>query len=153
VSSSYRFSDAFIVRLTGRALTAVGLLVLVVAAVSLALSLPSVVLRSAVVIALVTWVGLLVALAVLRRNVVVRLDALGYHVRHVRAAGVRDGRWKDVEDAAATTVGGHRCVSLRLRDGRTTTIPVDLLSGDSEAFVRDLRQHLDDGHGYRPLSA
>ena len=40
---------------------------------------------------------------------------------------------------------------LRLRDGRTTTIPVDVLAGSSDAFVKDLQQHLNRGHGYRRL--
>jgi hypothetical protein len=82
---------------------------------------------------------------------VVRLDEVGYRVRHVRGAGVRDARWKDVEDVTATNVEGQRCVSLRLRDGRTTTIPVDLLKADVGAFVQDLQRHLNQGHGYRPL--
>ena len=40
---------------------------------------------------------------------------------------------------------------LRLRNGGTTTIPVDVLAGDREAFVRDLQRHLTDGQGLRPL--
>ena len=51
----------------------------------------------------------------------------------------------------APTVEGTRCVVLRLRDGRTTTIPVDVLVGSADAFVRDLQEHLNRGHGYRPL--
>ena len=64
---------------------------------------------------------------------------------------MREARWKDVEDATAPTVLNNRCVRLRLRDGRTTTIPVDVLQGSADAFVRDLQQHLDEGRGYRPL--
>ena len=82
---------------------------------------------------------------------VVRLDEGGYRVRSVRGAGVREARWKDVEDVTAPTVRGQRCVVLRLRDGRTTTIPVDVLAGSPDAFVRDLQEHLDAGHGYRRL--
>ena len=62
-------------------------------------------------------------------------------------------RWKDVEDVTAPTVEGQRCVVLRLRDGRTTTIPVDVLAGAADAFVQDLQQHLDRGHGYRPAAS
>jgi hypothetical protein len=64
---------------------------------------------------------------------------------------VRQGRWKDVEDMLATTVAGDRVVVLRRRDGRTTTIPVGILAGSPDDFVRDLQQHLDRGHGYRPI--
>jgi hypothetical protein len=50
-----------------------------------------------------------------------------------------------------TTVAGARCVVLRLRDGRSTTIPVDVLAGDREEFVRTLQRLLDGGHGLRRL--
>jgi hypothetical protein len=153
VSSSYRFSRAFIVRLTGTTLVAIGALLVLVAVLVVVLSLSSAVLTSAVLAALVAWVGVLAAMAVLRTRAVVRFDEVGYRVSLVRGAGVRDARWKDVEDARASTVAGHRCVALRLRDGRLTTIPVDVLAGDPDTFVRDLQRHLNRGHGYRPLRA
>ena len=78
-------------------------------------------------------------------------DETGYQVRYVRGAGVRQARWVEVEDAAAATVAGERCVVLRLRDGRTTTVPVGVLAGRPDAFVDDLREHLNGGHGYRPV--
>jgi hypothetical protein len=86
-----------------------------------------------------------------RRAAVVRLDEVGYQVQWVRGAGVTRGHWKDVEDVLATTVGGDRCVVLRRRDGTSTTIPVGILAGSADDFVRDLQQHLNRGHGYRPL--
>ena len=79
-------------------------------------------------VALVAWLAVLGGVAVLRRREVVRFDDVGYRVRHIRGAGVREARWKDVEDATAPTVLNDRCVLLRLRDGRTTTIPVDVLA-------------------------
>lgn len=151
VSSSYRFAGPFIVRLMGVGLAVVGVLVLVLAAVVVVASLPASVLTGGLLVALVAWLLVLVGLAGLRRRVVVRLEEAGYRVRSIRGAGVREARWKDVEDATAPTVEGQRCVVLRLRDGRTTTIPVDVLAGSSEAFVQDLQQHLNQGHGYRRL--
>lgn len=151
VSSSYRFAGPFIVRLMGSSLAAVGVLVLVFSGVVVAASLPSAFLTAGLAVALVVWLIVLVGFVGLRRRVVVRLDDTGYRVRHIRGTGVREARWKDVEDATAPTVEGERCVVLRLRDGRTTTIPVDVLVGSAEAFVRDLHRHLDRGHGYRPL--
>jgi hypothetical protein len=84
-----------------------------------------------------------------RRTYVVRTDADGYRVRLVRGAGVKAARWLDVEDVVATHVAGARCVQLRLRDGGTTTIPVDVLAMDGDDFVRQLQNRLDHGHGYR----
>ena len=139
MTSSYRFAGPFIVRLMGVALATVGVLVLALAGVVALASLPAGVLTAGLAVGLGVWLVVLGALTVLRRRVVVRLDETGYQVRYVRGAGVRAARWKDVEDAIAPTVEGDRCVVLRLRDGRTTTIPVDVLVGRAEAFVRDLQ--------------
>ena len=151
MTSSYRFAPPFIVRMTGVALVAVGVLVLVLAGLVAALSLPEAVLSAGLLVAVVLCLVVLAGLAALRRRDVVRFDETGYRVRYVRGAGVRQAPWKDVEDVTAPTVEGQRCVVLRLRDGRTTTMPVDVLAGSADAFVRDLQQHLNRGHGYRRL--
>jgi hypothetical protein len=151
VTSHYRFAGPVVVRLAGSAVAAVGLVV-VVTSVLLATAFRGHglgVLPAVVLVVLLLAGGLLLAV---RQAVVVTLAAEGYRVRHVRGAGVREARWTDVEDVAATTVGGARCVVLRLRDGRSTTVPVDVLAGNRDDFVRDLQQHLNTGHGYRPLS-
>jgi hypothetical protein len=80
--------------------------------------------------------------ALVRRWYVVRLDDVGYTVRFVRGAGARAARWDDVQDVVTATVAGARCVVVRLRDGRSTTIPVDLIEGDSEEFVRAVGRRL-----------
>ena len=82
---------------------------------------------------------------------VARLTAEGYRIQWVRGVGTASGRWKDVEDAVTTTVADSPVVVLRLRDGRTTTIPVEMLAADREAFVRDVQAHLQRGHGLRKL--
>lgn len=149
MSTEYRLARPVVVRLMGTALVLGGLLVLLVAVGAAVWQWPGAVLSTAVVLAAagVVAVGLVLA----RRSTVVRFDDTGYVVRWVRGAGVRAGRWKEVEDAVATTVHGTRCVVLRRRDGSTTTIPVQLLDRDDDAFVRDLQAHLDRGHGYRRL--
>jgi hypothetical protein len=148
--SDYRLSGPFAVRMLGIAMALGGCLVLVAAALVVLLSWPAAVLSVVLVVAVV---GLLVAgLALTRRATVVRFDETGYNVRFVRGAGVRSGRWMDVEDVVATTLEGTRCVVLRRRDGRTTTIPVDILAAPADDFVRDLQRHLNRGHGYRPVA-
>lgn len=149
VPSDYRLSAPVTVRILGAALVAAGLVVGVVAVLAVLLDWAGAV---TLVVAVTLWVAVAVlALLLLRLAPVVRLDDLGYRVRWVRGAGVREGRWKDVEDVVATTIEGARCVVLRHRDGRTSTVPVDLLPGSAESFVEDLRAHLNRGHGYRPL--
>ena len=72
--------------------------------------------------------------AFLRRTPVVHLDEAGYRVRLIRGAGVREARWKEVEDAVTATARDLPCVVLRLTDGRTTTIPVEALAADRDDF-------------------
>ncbi len=73
---------------------------------------------------------------------VVRLTASGYQVRLIRGAGAQQARWIEVEDAVATQPQDVPCVVLRLKDGRSTTIPVELLAADKDDFARDVRDHL-----------
>ncbi len=149
VTSSYRFSGPFVVRLMGVGIVVLGLLVLVLAALVGLLSLPGAVLTMGVVLALVAVVVL--GLVARRRAVVVHFDDAGYRIRHVRGVGVRQAHWKQVEDVSAATVAGERCVLMRLKDGRTSTVPVGVLAARSEDFVADLQRHLNRGHGYRPV--
>jgi hypothetical protein len=149
VLSRYRFSGPFVVRLLGLALTGLGVLVVGFVTLVALLHPPTVVLATVVVAAVVVVVAL--GLLAMRRPVVVSFDERGYQVRWVRGAGVRQAEWRQVEDVVATELGGERCVVLRLRDGRTTTVPVGILAGRPDDFVRDLQRHLNSGHGYRTV--
>ena len=148
--SDYRFAQPLLVRMMGEVLAALGVLVLLLAVLVAALDLPGTVLTVGVVTAVV--VVLAVGYVLTRRTSLVPFDETGYRVRLLRGAGVKQARWKDVEDAVAAEVSGHRCVVLRLRDGRSTTLPVEVLDATPEAFVTDLRAHLDKGHGYRRIN-
>lgn len=150
MASEYRFSQPLVVRFMGGFLAAVGIFVFVVAILVSLFSLPGLVLLAGVVLALVAI--FVMGFVLTRRATVVRLGDAGYQVHFVRGAGVKQARWTDVEDVVATTVAGERCVVLRLRDGRTTTVPVSVLAVDPDDFVRDLQAHLNRGHGYRRIS-
>ena len=91
--------------------------------------------------------GLLLGL----RHWVVRLDQHGYRVRGLRP-GVRAARWTDVLDLQAVNATGNRCVVLRLRDGRTTVLPVDAIEGGPVRLTELLTAHLERSHGYRRLT-
>ena len=150
VSSDYRFSRALLLRSFGLLLAALGVLLFLLTVVVAVLDLSVSVLTGGVVITVVGVVA--AALLASRMRTVVVFDDTGYEVRWLRGAGVKQGRWREVEDAVTATVAGHDCVVLRRRDGGTTTIPVDVLDGDPERLLRDLSDHLDRGHGYRRLS-
>lgn len=148
--SDYRLSQAVVVRMMGALLVVLGVVVLLMTLGVGLLDVPTVVLSVGIVLVALL---LLAGGFVLTRGVtLVRLDDAGYRVRFVRGAGVQQARWTDVEDVVATNVAGERCVVLRLRDGRTTTLPVRLLRTSPEAFVKDLQGHLNRGHGYRRIN-
>jgi hypothetical protein len=150
VPSDYRLSQPVVVRMMGALLVLLGVVVLLMTLGVGVLGVPTVVLSVGIV--LVALLLLAAALVLTRGVTLVRLDDAGYRVRLVRGAGVQQARWTDVEDVVATTVVGERCVVLRLRDGRTTTIPMRLLRTSPEAFVKDLQGHLNRGHGYRRIN-
>ena len=133
----------------GVVLIGVGALVCVATVLIAVLRLPLAVLTVVVVVALLAV--LVGGFLLTRRSFVVRLSEEGFRVRFVRGAGVKQGRWLDVVDAVTAEVAGSPCVVLRRRDGRSTTIPVEMLAGDRDTFVRDVQEHLQHGHGLRRL--
>jgi hypothetical protein len=147
--TDYSLAPALRSRVMGAALVVLGVVLGAATLVVMSTGAPLDILTGLVVLALVGIFAL--GYLLVRRWYVVRLDTDGYRVRFVRGAGVRAARWTDVKDVQTSTVAGARCVVLRLRDGRSTTVPVDVLEGDREQFVRTLSAHLDQGHGYRPL--
>lgn len=149
MSSGYRLAPALAARLLGLVLVALALLVFVVTVLTALLEWPVAVLL-AIGAAGVVAVGV-AGYAVTRRIDVVTFDDRGYRVRLVRGAGVTSATWSDVEDAVTADVRGIDCVVLRLKDGRTTSIPVAAVAADRNAFVTDLREHLRRGEGLRPL--
>jgi hypothetical protein len=140
MSSDYRLAPAIAARLMGVFLVGVALLVLATRVVVALIDAPPIVLLVVAVLGVASVVG--AGYLLNRRAYVVRLDAAGYRVRLVRGAGVREARWVEVEEAVTGSPRGLPCVILRLRDGRSTTIPVQALAGEPEAFVRDVRAHL-----------
>ena len=148
-TTAYAVDRALLVRAMGLLLLLTGGTVFVVAVLTVVAHVPGLVLTAVVVVAaLVVLAG---AFVLGRLRTLVRFDADGYQVRSLRGAGVKQARWRDVEDAVTATAGGQDAVVLRLRDGRTTTIPVGVLEGSAQAFVDDLRSRLDRGRGYRRL--
>ena len=149
MTSDYRFSTALVVRAMGGLLALLGVLLVLVGVLVSAFDLPVGVLTVAVVLAvLVVVVG---GFLLTRLTSLVHFDEAGYQVRWLRGAGVKQARWKEIEDVVTATVSGHDCVVLRLRDGRTTTIPVKVLDTTPSTFIEDLSSRLDSGHGYRRL--
>jgi hypothetical protein len=145
----HRLAPAVAARLVGVLLCAVAVLILLstlaIAIVDLHTAFLLVPVALTVALLAATW------WAWRQKGWVARFTTEGYRIQWVRGVGASSGRWKDVEDAVTTTVVDSPVVVLRLRDGRTTTIPVEMLATDREAFVRDVQAHLQRGHGLRKL--
>lgn len=144
----YRLAPQVRVRFIGLYLVVLAILVFVLTVVLVAADLtPDIMLAVAIV-------GLL-GLGVLgwwinRRAWVLKTTEDGYEVRLVRSAGTKVGRWAAVEDAVTASPHGIDCVVLRLSDGGTTTIPVQLLATNQEEFVRELQGYLQRGQLRKP---
>lgn len=145
----FALAPALRFRLLGTGLVATGTVVVLGAGLAWMTGMPATVVSGLVVLALVGVLVLGLLLGV--RHWVLRLDGHGYRVRGLRSAEAKSARWTDVLDVQATTVAGHRCVVLRLRDGRTTTLPADAIEGGATKLAETLAAHLDRGHGYRRL--
>ena len=145
----YRLARSVIARLAG--LGVIGLAVLVFVA-TLLVALTDLAPDVLVAIAVAGLVVLGVAVWWLTSKAyVVRATVDGYRIGVIRATGVREARWNQVEDAVTATIRGMPCVVLRLKAGATTTIPVTVLAIDRERFVRELQEHLQRGHRLRQV--
>jgi hypothetical protein len=139
-ASDYRLAPLLIARFVGLYLVLLAVVVFAATIVVAAADLPTLVL---VVLLVLGLAGLFAMAWVLRSRVtVVHLDETGYRVAMVRGAGVKEARWAEVEEAVTASPRGFPCVVIRLRDGGTTTIPVQALAGDPDAFARDVRDRL-----------
>ena len=145
----YRLAPAVVARFLGLALVALALVLFVGTAVVALAGLPLDLLVAVVLVGVLGCVAL--GWWLRSRAWVLRCTDDGYRVRLVRGAGVKQARWSAVEDAVTTYRHDVACVQLRLRDGRTTTIPVGVLAVDRDQFVRELQGRLQRGHGLRPL--
>jgi hypothetical protein len=141
-------APALAVRYAGGLFVLLAIVLAALAVLTAVLDLPVAVLAS---VAGVGVLAVLVAGLVVGRRTIVHFGADGYRVRLVRGVGVDRGPWTSVQEAVTTTRGGTPVVVLKLRDGGSTTIPVQALAADREELVRDLQRHLQHGHGLRPL--
>lgn len=149
MTTDYRLAPTVAARLFGIALIVIAVLILTATVLIAVFNLHTITLVVPVALGLVIFVAGAVTWS--RRGWVVRVTPEGYRVQWVRGVGTASARWSDVEDAVTTTVAGAPVVQLRLRDGRSSIIPVEILATDREQFVRELQEHLQSGSGNRRL--
>lgn len=151
----YRLAPALVARLVGRALVAVGVLVLLATVIAALVGSGWAVVVAVAVVGLVLVAGQAWWLS--RRAWVVRLTPEGYAVRLLQRVGARGADWGQVTEAVAASPQGEPCLVIRLADGRSTVLPVAALAGDREVLAHDVRRRLRDAHsdldGEHPDSA
>jgi hypothetical protein len=145
----YRLAPAFVARLLGLALVGLAVLLFVATTAVAVAGLPVDVVVAVALLGVAGAVGF--GWWLRTRAWVLRCTDDGYRVRLVRGVGVTEGRWSAVEQAVTVHRREVACLELRLRDGRTTTLPVGVLAVDREQFVREVQARLQRGHGLRPL--
>lgn len=149
MSTTYRLAAPLAARVVGGVLVVAAVLVLVTTLLVALLGWSPWVVLGAGLVALAAVLAVAVAV---RRRPLLSLDEAGYRVRWVRGAGVASAAWSEVSDAVTGAPSGIDCVVLRLRDGRTTSIPVSAVAADRDRLVSDLREHLRRAEGLRPLT-
>ena len=147
VPSDYRLSPVLTARLLGVTLVVMGVLASLVTVGIGVFELPSAFLLVPAVFVLVAAAAILVW----SNSWVLRFSDEGYQVRRLRSAGTSAARWRDVEDMVATDVNGTQCIVIRLRDGRSTTLPVAALNVEGQELARTVAGHLNRAHGLRKL--
>lgn len=147
MATEYRLSPALTARLlgltllVGAALVAIATLIIAITDVHTVVLLVPVVLVLAALVAVMGW----------STGWALRFSDEGYEVRRLRNAGTTAARWREVEDMISTEVDGVACIALRLRDGRSTTLPLGALHADPQQLARTIADHLNRAHGLRKL--
>ena len=143
-ATTYRLAPALGVRLAGRILVSLAVVV-VLATLAGALTglgwAPAGVVALLGVAATVGWAWYL-----LRRAWAVRLAPDGFAIRFLGGVGVPAASGSQVEEVVAASPGGQPCLVLRLDDGRMTRLPMAAVAGDPDVLALDVRRRVRDAH-------
>jgi hypothetical protein len=142
--TAYRLAPALGLRLVGRSLVSLAVVVVVVTLFGLLFDTGWVLAGGATAIGLLVVAGW--AWWLLRRAEAVRLTALGYDVHLLGGVGTTSASWSEVAEVVAARPGGTPCLVIRLTDGRGTRLPMPALAGDPDAFAHDVRRRVSDAH-------
>ncbi|MEQ4209001.1 hypothetical protein ABN028_21365 [Actinopolymorpha sp. B17G11] len=93
-----------------------------------------------------------VAWTMLSRGAPLAMDAAGFRNQTTwRRDSVRTARWTDVADVRRVDGAAGTVFVLELADGRSSLIASRLLDVPAQTLEEQLRDRLNDAHGYRPL--
>jgi hypothetical protein len=149
--SVYRVRRAYFVRALGRSALVTAVLVLLVT-VCLELGAPAglnaiLVVLTTLGIVVVAWV----AVSVMLPPTLLQLDADGFRANKRYTAGPRQGGWFDVRNVASQQNPDCWGLIMQHEDGKHTAVPLSLADADPVTIEKDVRNRLDQAHGYRSL--
>lgn len=149
--SVYRVKRAYFVRALGRSAIVTAVLVLLLTA-CLELGAPGVL---NVVLVVLTTVAVVVlawtAVSVMLPPSLLQLDADGYRADKRYTSGPRQGGWFDVRNVASQQNPDGWALIMQHEDGRHTAVPLSLADADPVTIEKDVRDRLNQAHGYRSL--
>jgi len=143
-ATTYRLAPALVVRMVGRSLVGLAVLVAVATAAGVLLGTGGAVagvvaLTGLVAVAVRAWYLFRVARAV-------RLADDGYAVRLLGGVGATSASWLQVQEVVAAGPGAQPYLVLRLRDGRSTRLPMAALAADADDVALEVRRRVRDAH-------
>jgi hypothetical protein len=150
--SVYRVRRAYFARSLGRVAVLAAALMLL-ATVCLAFSAPGWLTSALVVLTTVALtITAVIAVSLVLPPTLIQLDRQGFRASKRYTSGRRSADWQDVQGAASQEGPNGWVLMLQLNDGGHTAVPLALADASPVAVEQDVRDRLDEGHGYRPLS-
>lgn len=151
VRSLYRVRRAYFVRAFGRIAIAAAVL-LIVSVLSISLSLPGVITSLLVVATTIALVGAAVmSVSLMMPPTLLQLDREGFRASKRYSSGPRQGSWVDVRGVASQEGPDGWVLLIQHGDGQHTAVPLGVADASAVTVEQDVRDRLNDAHGYRPL--
>ena len=149
--SVYRVRRAYFARALGRAAIVAAVLVLLVT-VCLEVGAPGVVNTVLVVLSTVSLVTVAwIAISVMLPPTLLQLDLQGFRANKRYTSGPRTGGWFDVRNVASQQTPDGWTLIMQHEDSTHTAVPLSLADADPVTIEKDVRNRLNQAHGYRSL--
>ncbi len=150
--SVYRVRRAYFARSLGR-VAVVAAVLLLLTTVCLALSAPGLLTSALVVLTTIALtITAVIMVSVMLPPTLIQLDRQGFRASKRYSSGRRHADWDEVQGAASQEGPNGWVLVLQISDGGHTAVPLSLADASPVTVEQDVRDRLDDAHGYRPLS-
>lgn len=148
----YQIRRGYFARALGRTaiVAAVGV---VLTTLCVSLSAPGVLTTVLVVLTTIALVAVAItAVSVLLPPALLQLDDHGFRAAKRFSSGPRQGEWHAVSGVASQQGPDGWVLMIQHVDGGLTAVPLRPIHADAVRVEEDVRERLNDAHGYRPLS-